>query len=50
MVKIEGETIRVRYIGGYVLLDKFIEMNAKIEEMHLNKSSGQSTKGKKSKK
>lgn len=50
MVKIEGETIRVRYIGGYVLLDKFIEMNAKIEEMHLNKSAGQPTKGKKSKK
>jgi len=32
MVKLEGETIRVRTGGGYILLDKFIEVNATIEE------------------
>lgn len=32
MVKLEGETIKVRTGGGYILLDKFIEVNAPIEE------------------
>ena len=32
MIKIEGDTIRVRYVGGYLILDKFIELNAAIEE------------------
>lgn len=36
MVKVEGETIRVRSLGGYSLIDKFIEMNAKIEEFRMN--------------
>ena len=32
MIKIEGDTIRVRYVGGYSLIDKFIEINAALEE------------------
>ena len=46
MIKFEGETIRVRSIGGYSLIDKFIEMNAKIEEIHMN-SKASKGKGKK---
>ena len=42
MIKIEGETIRVRYVGGYLLLDKFIEINAAIEEKKLKKQSEKS--------
>ena len=37
MIKIEGDTIRVRYVGGYSLLDKFIEINAALEEGKENK-------------
>lgn len=37
MIKLEGETIRVRYIGGYILLDKFLEINAKAEDAKRNK-------------
>lgn len=36
MIKIEGDTIRVRYTGGYVLIDKFIEVNSSIEEKKKN--------------
>ena len=36
MVKVEGETIRVRSLGGYSLIDKFIEKNAEIEELQMN--------------
>ena len=36
VVKVEGENdseiIRVRYVGGYVLIDKFLELNANSEE------------------
>lgn len=46
MIKIEGETIRVRSIGGYSLIDKFIEMNARIEEIHINSKAAKG-KGKK---
>ena len=42
MIKLEGEAIRVRYMGGYLLLDKFIEVNAPLEEnkKKTSKSSG----------
>ena len=39
MVKIEGDTIRIRYVGGYLLIDKFIEMNAANEEKKLKKQN-----------
>ena len=39
MIKIEGDTIRVRYVGGYLLIDKFIELNAATEEKKLKKQS-----------
>jgi hypothetical protein len=32
MVKFESDLIRVRYSGGYILLDKFLEVNGPIEE------------------
>ena len=32
MIKLEGEAIRVRYSGGYLLIDKFIELNSSLEE------------------
>ena len=41
--KLEGETIRVRSLGSFSLIDKFIEMNTKIEELHVNSKT---TKGK----
>ena len=37
MIKIEGDTIRVRHLGGYLIIDKFIELNAAIEEKKLKK-------------
>ena len=37
MIKIEGDTIRVRHVGGYLILDKFIELNAANEEKKLKK-------------
>ena len=42
MIKIEGDTIRIRYIGGYLIIDKFIEMNAANEEKKLKKQSEKS--------
>lgn len=38
MLKIEGDVFKVRNIGGYTLLDKFIEMNAPIEEVKMNQN------------
>ena len=42
MIKIEGDTIRIRYVGGYLIIDKFIEMNAANEEKKLKKQSEKS--------
>ena len=39
MIKIEGDTIRVRYLGGYLIIDKFIELNAVNEEKKVKKNS-----------
>ena len=39
MVKIEGYIIRIRYIGGYLIIDKFIEMNAANEEKKIKKQN-----------
>ena len=47
MVKIEGDTIRIRYVGGYLLIDKFIELNAVNEEKKLKKLMNQKDKNKK---
>jgi len=38
VIKLEGEAIRVRYSGGYLLIDKFIELNSILED---NKRKGQ---------
>ncbi len=43
MVKIEGDTIRIRYVGGYLLIDKFIELNAAAEEKKLKKQNEKSS-------
>ena len=43
MIKIEGDTIRVRYVGGYLILDKFIELNAAIEEKKMKKINEKSS-------
>ena len=48
MVKIEGDTIKIRYIGGYLLIDKFIELNAAIEEKNINDNSNNTNIKKKS--
>ena len=37
MIKIEGDSIRVRHVGGYLIIDKFIELNAANEEKKLKK-------------
>ena len=42
-IKIEGETIRIRYLGKYSLLDNFLETNAHIE----NKKKKNNISGKK---
>ena len=39
MVKIEGDTIRIRYVGGYLLIDKFIELNAAAEDKKMKKQN-----------
>ena len=39
MIKIEGDTIRVRHLGSYLILDKFIELNATTEEKKLKKNN-----------
>ena len=43
MVKIEGDTIRIRYVGGYLLIDKFIELNAATEEKKVKKQNEKNT-------
>ena len=48
MVKIEGDTIKIRYIGGYLLIDKFIELNAAIEENNINDNNNNTNIKKKS--
>ena len=45
MVKIEGDTIRIRYIGGYLIIDKFIEMNAANEEKKVKKQNEKNISG-----
>lgn len=47
MIKIEGDTIRVRYVGGYLLIDKFIELNSATEEKKLKKQSEKNNNNKK---
>ena len=47
MIKIEGDTIRVRYVGGYLLIDKFIELNSASEEKKLKKQSEKNNNNKK---
>ena len=42
MVKIEGDTIRIRYVNGYLIIDKFIELNAANEEKKLKKQNEKS--------
>ncbi len=45
MIKIEGDTIRVRYTEGYIIIDKFIELNSVIEEnKRKNKAENQKNK------
>ena len=44
MVKIEGDTIRIRYVGGYLLIDKFIETNAATEEKKVKKQNEKNSK------
>ena len=39
MIKIEGDTIRVRHLGSYLIIDKFIELNAASEEKKLKKNN-----------
>ena len=41
MIKIEGETIRVRHSGKYSLLDNFLESNAQ-NEIGKKKKTGNS--------
>ena len=43
MIKIEGDTIRVRHLGSYLILDKFIELNAATEEKKLKKNNEKNT-------
>ena len=43
MVKIEGDTIRIRFVGGYLLIDKFIELNAATEEKKVKKQNEKNT-------
>jgi len=44
MVKFESDLIRVRYSGGYILLDKFLEVNGPIEEKKLKAKSSKKNK------
>ena len=47
MVKIEKDNIRIRHVGGYSSLDKFIDNNAINEEIKLKKQSGKKKQNKK---
>ena len=44
MIKLEGEALRVRYSAGYLLLDKFVEQNAILEEKRKEKYKNKFTK------
>ena len=44
MVKFETDLIRVRYSGGYILLDKFLEVNGPIEEKKLKAKTSKKNK------
>ena len=46
LIKIEDDNIKVKYIGGYYYLDKFLELNAPIEDIKLKKPSTLSKKKK----
>ena len=46
LIKIEDDNIKVKYIGGYYYLDKFLELNAPIEDIKLKKQSTSSKKRK----
>ena len=48
MVKIEGDIIKIRYVGGYLLIDKFIELNSATEEKNINDKSNNTNIKKKS--
>ena len=49
VIKIEGENdneiIRVRYTGGYILIDKVLELNSNSEESTTNPSSNKTKQG-----
>ena len=49
-IKIEGDSIKVKSIGGFLALDKFIEINAGIEEGKIKKSSSKNSLSNKKKK
>ncbi len=48
MVKIESDTIKIRYVGGYLLIDKFIELNSEVEEKNINDKNNNTNIKKKS--
>ena len=49
-IKIEGDSIKVKSIGGFLPLDKFIEINAGIEEGRIKNSSSKNSLSNKKKK
>ena len=49
-IKIEGDSIKVKSIGGFLPLDKFIEINAGIEEGKIKKNSSKNSLSNKKKK
>jgi hypothetical protein len=51
-IKAEGDSIKIKSTGGYLLLDKFIENNALLEEGKVKKSNSKNSlnQGKKKKK
>jgi hypothetical protein len=49
-IKIEGDSIRVKSLGGFLSIDKFIEINSLIEEGKTKNSSSKNTLSNKKKK
>ena len=49
-IKIEGDSIKVKSFGGYILIDKFIENNALIEEGKIKNNASKNSLNKKKKK
>ena len=49
-IKIEGDSIKVKSLGGFLALDKFIEINALIEEGKIKNSSSKNSLSNKKKK